>query len=80
MAGLPRAVLIMDDEPRVLRLVERMLRPRRINVLVAPRAAGGVGSVCGASPTALCWALCLIQTSMPETLVRFRITARTAWT
>lgn len=32
-------VLIVDDDPQILRLVERMLRPRRCNVLVAPRPA-----------------------------------------
>ncbi len=34
-----RTVLIVDDEPQVLRLIEKMLRPRRVNVLVAPGAA-----------------------------------------
>lgn len=32
-------VLIVDDDPQILHLVERMLRPRRCNVLVAPRPA-----------------------------------------
>ena len=32
-----RTVLIVDDDPQILRLVERMLRPRNVNVLLAPR-------------------------------------------
>jgi CheY-like chemotaxis protein len=49
MADLPRTVLIVDDEPQVLRLVERMLRPRRVNVLVAPHAAGAL-EICERQP------------------------------
>jgi CheY-like chemotaxis protein len=32
-----RTVLIVDDEPQILRLVERMLKPRHIHILLAPR-------------------------------------------
>lgn len=32
-----RTVLIVDDDPQILRLVEKMLRPRRFNVLMAPK-------------------------------------------
>jgi two-component system cell cycle sensor histidine kinase/response regulator CckA len=32
-----RTVLIVDDDPQILRLVEKMLRPRNVNVLLAPR-------------------------------------------
>ena len=32
-----RTVLIVDDDPQILRLVEKMLRPRNVNVLSAPR-------------------------------------------
>ena len=32
-----RTVLIVDDDPQILRLVERMLRPKSVNVLSAPR-------------------------------------------
>ncbi len=39
MADSRKTVLIVDDDPHVLTLVEKMLRPRRINLLVAPRAA-----------------------------------------
>ena len=37
MSEAPRTVLIVDDDPHILRLVEKMLKPRRVNVLVAPR-------------------------------------------
>ncbi len=30
-------VLIVDDDPQILRLVEKMLRPRKVNILSAPR-------------------------------------------
>jgi len=32
-----RTVLIVDDDPQVLRLVETMLKPQSVRVLVAPR-------------------------------------------
>jgi CheY-like chemotaxis protein len=32
-----KTVLVVDDEPALLRLVQEMLRPRAIKVLVAPR-------------------------------------------
>jgi two-component system cell cycle sensor histidine kinase/response regulator CckA len=37
MSEAPRTVLIVDDDPNVLRLVEKMLKARQVNVLVAPR-------------------------------------------
>jgi len=37
MSDRTRTVLIVDDDPQILRLVEKMLRPRCINVLMAPR-------------------------------------------
>ncbi len=39
MESATRTVLIVDDEPEILRLIQQMLRPRRVNVLVAPRPA-----------------------------------------
>jgi DNA-binding NtrC family response regulator len=33
----PRTVLIVDDEPQILRLVEKMLGPSGVKVLLAPR-------------------------------------------
>jgi CheY-like chemotaxis protein len=32
-----RTVLIVDDEPQILRLVEKMLKPRNVRILLAPR-------------------------------------------
>jgi two-component system, cell cycle sensor histidine kinase and response regulator CckA len=37
MSAAPRTVLIVDDDPNILRLVEKMLKPRGVLVLVAPR-------------------------------------------
>ena len=37
MSAAPRTVLIVDDDPNILRLVEKMLKPRHVNVLLAPR-------------------------------------------
>jgi CheY-like chemotaxis protein len=37
MSVAPRTVLIVDDDPNILRLVEKMLKPRGVLVLVAPR-------------------------------------------
>jgi CheY-like chemotaxis protein len=32
-----RTVLIVDDDPQILRLVESMLKPLKVRILVAPR-------------------------------------------
>jgi two-component system cell cycle sensor histidine kinase/response regulator CckA len=32
-----RNVLIVDDDPQILRLVEKMLKARKVRILVAPR-------------------------------------------
>ncbi|MBZ5576751.1 MAG: response regulator [Acidobacteriia bacterium] len=37
MSETPRTVLIVDDEPQVLHLVEKMLRPRNFRIQVAPK-------------------------------------------
>src|SRR5438132_646346 len=42
MATETRTVLIVDDDPQMLRLLEKMLRPRNVNVLVAPGPAGAL--------------------------------------
>jgi CheY-like chemotaxis protein len=49
MADHTRTVLIVDDEPQVLRLVEKMLRPRRVHLLIAPHAAGAL-EICEREP------------------------------
>jgi CheY-like chemotaxis protein len=41
MAGI-RTVLIVDDDPQILRLVQKMLGPRKVNVLVAPRPSAAL--------------------------------------
>ena len=37
-----QTVLIVDDDPQILRLVERMLGARKVNVLVAPRPSAAL--------------------------------------
>ncbi len=37
MSERTRTVLIVDDDPQILRLVEKMLQHRNVNVLMAPR-------------------------------------------
>ena len=37
MPALPRTVLVVDDEPLILRLVEKMLRPRNFRIHVSPK-------------------------------------------
>lgn len=37
MSGALPTILIVDDEPEILRLVEKMIGPRRANVMLAPR-------------------------------------------
>ncbi len=48
----PRTVLIVDDDPQILKLVEKMLKPRHVNVLVAPHPAEAL-SICEAQPVDL---------------------------
>ncbi len=38
----PQIVLIVDDDPQILRLVERMLGARKVSVLVAPRPSAAL--------------------------------------
>lgn len=37
MSGPLRTILIVDDEPQILRLVEKMIGPHRAKVMLAPR-------------------------------------------
>jgi len=41
MVGI-RTVLIVDDDPQILGLVQKMLGPRKVNVLVAPRPSAAL--------------------------------------
>ncbi len=62
--GMPatvRTVLIVDDDPQVLRLVEKMLRPRNVNVLIAPRPTEAL-SICERQPVHLL----ISDLAMPE--------------
>jgi len=52
MTGPTRTVLIVDDDPQILRLVEMMLRARNVKVLVAPRPAEAI-SICESQPVHL---------------------------
>jgi two-component system cell cycle sensor histidine kinase/response regulator CckA len=36
MSDHPATILIVDDDPQILRLVQKMLGSRRVNVLVSP--------------------------------------------
>ena len=56
-----RTVLIVDDDPQVLRLVERMLRPRNVNVLIAPRPTDAL-TICESQPVHLL----ISDVAMPE--------------
>ncbi len=61
MSDEVRTVLIVDDDPQVLRLVEKMLRPRNVNVLVAPRPTEAL-SICESQPVHLL----ISDLAMPE--------------
>jgi len=49
MSAAPRTVLIVDDDPNILRLVEKMLKPRGVQVLVAPRPSEAL-RICETQP------------------------------
>jgi CheY-like chemotaxis protein len=61
MSEAPRTVLIVDDDPHILRLVEKMLKPRRVNVLVAPRPSEAL-QICERQPVDLL----ISDVAMPE--------------
>lgn len=45
----PRTVLIVDDEPMILKLVEKMLRPRNFRIQVAPKPSDAL-RIAGSGP------------------------------
>jgi CheY-like chemotaxis protein len=47
-----RTVLIVDDDPQILRLVEKMLRPQGVHVLLAPRPSEAL-RICESQPVHL---------------------------
>ncbi len=56
-----RTVLIVDDDPQILRLVQKMLGARNVNVLVAPRPTEAL-LICEAQPVHLL----ISDLAMPE--------------
>jgi CheY-like chemotaxis protein len=61
MSAAPRTVLIVDDDPNILRLVEKMLKHRHVRVLVAPRPSEAL-QICEQQPVDLL----ISDVSMPE--------------
>ena len=61
MDALSRTVLIVDDAPQILRLVEKMLRPRTVKILVAPRPSKAL-EICTNEPVDLV----ISDIAMPE--------------
>ena len=61
MGEAQRTVLIVDDDPHILRLVEKMLKPRRIKVLVSPRPSEAL-HICEQQPVDLL----ISDVAMPE--------------
>lgn len=57
----PRTVLIVDDEPQMLRLVEKMLGASGVKVLLAPRPSEAL-RICQAAPIDVL----ISDVSMPE--------------
>lgn len=61
MNSRTRTVLIVDDDPQILRLVEKMLRPRSVKILLAPRPSEAL-AICQSEPVDLL----ISDLSMPE--------------
>jgi len=61
MSDLVRTVLIVDDDPQILRLVEKMLKPRQVKLLTAPRASEAL-RICEQEPVHLL----ISDVAMPE--------------
>ena len=61
MNNRTRTVLIVDDDPQVLRLVEKMLRPRSVKILLAPKPSEAL-AICQNEPVDLL----ISDLSMPE--------------
>ena len=56
-----RTVLIVDDDPQILKLLEKMLRPQIFKILVAPRPSQAL-EICGREPVHLL----ISDIAMPE--------------
>jgi CheY-like chemotaxis protein len=61
MNDTPRTVLIVDDDPQVLRLVEKMLKAWRVKILLAPRPSDAL-AICASQPVDLL----ISDVAMPE--------------
>ena len=61
MDAATRNVLIVDDDPQILRLVEKMLRARKVKILVAPRPSDAL-EICATQPVHLL----ITDVAMPE--------------
>jgi DNA-binding NtrC family response regulator len=61
MSDLVRTVLIVDDDPQILRLVETMLKARQVKLLTAPRASDAL-RICEQEPVHLL----ISDVAMPE--------------
>ena len=61
MSEAARTVLIVDDEPQVLKLVEKMLRPRNFDIQVAPKPSDAL-RICENQPVHLL----ISDVSLPE--------------
>jgi two-component system response regulator GlrR len=61
MDELVRNVLIVDDDPQILRLVERMLKARKVKIMVAPRPSEAL-QICEAQTVHLL----ITDLAMPE--------------
>jgi two-component system cell cycle sensor histidine kinase/response regulator CckA len=61
MSESTTTVLIVDDDPQILRLVEKMLRPRKVNLLLTPRPSDAL-LVCERQPVHLL----ISDVAMPE--------------
>jgi DNA-binding NtrC family response regulator len=61
MGDAPRTVLIVDDDPQILRLLEKMLKARAVNILMTPRASEAL-AICDRQPVDLL----ISDVSMPE--------------
>jgi DNA-binding NtrC family response regulator len=61
MEQLARTVLIVDDEPQILKLLEKMLKPQTFRILVAPRPSVAL-EICGREPVHLL----ISDIAMPE--------------
>jgi DNA-binding NtrC family response regulator len=61
MGAAKRTVVIVDDDPQVLRLMEKMLRPHHVDLRIVPKP-GEVLEICGREPIHLL----ITDLSMPE--------------